>query len=72
MAVRILIDESRCCGAGACVLAAPQVFDQRDDDGVVILLNESPPAELLPGVRKAAQLCPGLAIRLHDDDEQAT
>jgi hypothetical protein len=29
-------------GAGSCVLIAPEVFDQREDDGIVILLNAEP------------------------------
>jgi ferredoxin len=28
---------------GHCVLAAPEVFDQRDDDGIVVLLMEERP-----------------------------
>ncbi|UBU10220.1 ferredoxin [Nonomuraea gerenzanensis] len=29
--------DSECCGAGDCVLLAPEVFDRRDDDGIVLL-----------------------------------
>lgn len=39
----IHIDQEKCCGAGHCVLAAPEVFDQRDEDGIVILLDAAPP-----------------------------
>ncbi len=48
--MKITIDHDKCCGAGTCVLLAPDVFDQRDDDGIVILLDERPSAELHPVV----------------------
>jgi ferredoxin len=63
--MRVLVDENRCCGAGQCVLAAPKVFDQRDD-GIVSLLNEAPPKELYAAVREAASVCPGAAISLEE------
>lgn len=62
-ALRVTIDESRCCGAGQCVLVAPQVFDQRHD-GVVSLVDATPPHELHAEVRKAVDLCPTRAISL--------
>ncbi|MFI9388083.1 ferredoxin [Kutzneria sp. NPDC052558] len=60
--MNISIDEVKCVGAGQCVLAAPEVFDQRDDDGIAVLLDESPGDELLPQVEDAAGRCPALAI----------
>jgi ferredoxin len=48
------------------VLLAPDVFDQRDEDGVVVLLQENPPGELHEDVRQAARVCPSLAIRLEE------
>ena len=39
--MKVTIDEEKCCGAGTCVMVAPEVFDQRDEDGVVILLDLS-------------------------------
>lgn len=62
--MRIRIDQDKCCGAGQCVLAAPEVFDQRDNDGVVLLLIESPPESARADVERAARLCPALAIRI--------
>jgi ferredoxin len=40
--MRVELDEPKCVAAGQCVMAAPEVFDQRDDDGVAILLEEQP------------------------------
>ncbi|WP_409182958.1 ferredoxin [Amycolatopsis sp. VS8301801F10] len=62
--MKVAIDQSRCVGAGQCVLVAPEVFDQRDDDGIVLLLQENPPAELHAKAKEAAQLCPALAIEV--------
>lgn len=60
----IRIDQEKCCGAGHCVLAAPDVFDQRDEDGIVVVLDAEPPAELHQAVQDAAAVCPAAAIRL--------
>lgn len=56
------IDMARCVGAGVCVLAAPEVFDQNDDDGTVIVLNANPSPELVASVRDAAARCPAAVI----------
>ncbi|GAA0643502.1 ferredoxin [Kutzneria viridogrisea] len=64
--MKVLIDQDKCVGAGQCVLAAPDVFDQRDEDGIVVLLQEYPPAELHEDVRQAARICPALAIELDE------
>ncbi|WP_329453918.1 ferredoxin [Streptomyces sp. NBC_01497] len=62
--MNISIDFDKCCGAGQCVLAAPDVFDQRDDDGVVVLLHPRPSAEQEENVRQAAALCPAAVIKV--------
>lgn len=64
--MRIEIDEDRCIGAGQCVLAADDLFDQRDEDGVVALLEESPAPERQEAARQAATLCPAAAITLRE------
>ncbi|WP_234317430.1 ferredoxin, partial [Streptomyces stelliscabiei] len=40
--MRVELDEPKCVASGQCVMASPEVFDQRDDDGVAILLVEHP------------------------------
>ncbi len=65
--MKVRVDEEKCIGAGHCVLAAPDVFDQRDDDGIVVLLEPEPASELYEEVRKAAALCPALAIEIDED-----
>lgn len=66
MAIKIHVDEHKCVGAGQCVMTAPEVFDQREEDGVVILLQDHADNGLEPAVRKAAKLCPALAIRVEE------
>ena len=63
--MRVIVDTEKCCGAGQCVMIAPKVFDQRDD-GIVKLLDETPPKELHVAVREAATVCPGSAIRVDE------
>jgi len=62
--MKVSIDEDKCCGAGQCVMLAPEVFDQRDDDGVAVLIDPEPPERLHPTVREAAGVCPAAAIQL--------
>ncbi|MER7693939.1 ferredoxin [Streptomyces sp. NPDC097610] len=64
--MKVVVDEEKCVAAGQCVAAAADVFDQREDDGIVVLLNEKPSAELADDVRNAAAVCPALAIRIEE------
>ncbi|WP_327292738.1 ferredoxin [Streptomyces sp. NBC_01198] len=61
---RAHVDRDVCVGAGQCVLAAPEVFDQSDEDGLSYVLVDRVPAELAPAVRDAAVRCPARAVRL--------
>ncbi|MER5441543.1 ferredoxin [Streptomyces sp. NPDC002790] len=60
--MNITIDEDKCVGAGQCVLVAPDVFDQRDEDGVAVLLSEETPEQERPRVEEAGRICPAAAI----------
>jgi len=64
--MKVTVDTNKCIAAGQCVLNAPDVFDQRDEDGVVVLLNPNPPADLAVDVQRAATLCPALAVTVED------
>lgn len=62
--MKIVIDARICIGAGNCVLLAPNVFDQRETDGIVTLLQANPSAAEQDTVRKAVHQCPSGAIRI--------
>ena len=64
--MKVTVDQEKCCGAGTCVLVAPDVFDQGEDDGIVILLDPTPAPELHAAVREAASVCPAVAIMLSE------
>ena len=64
--MRVAVDQDRCIAAGQCVATAPDVFDQRDEDGVVVLLKAAPGADEEDDVRRAAGVCPALAIQIQD------
>lgn len=60
--MRIRIYPEKCIGVGQCVVAAPDFFQQNDDDGIAYLLRDDIPAERREAVLSAARLCPTLAI----------
>lgn len=64
--MKVVIDQDKCIASGLCVLAVPDVFDQREEDGVVLLLDENTPAELDADVRQAATVCPSGAITVEE------
>lgn len=64
--MHVSLEPSRCIGAGQCVLNAPEVFDQNEDDGIVVLLESNPGNDQEEATRHAARLCPAEAIVLDD------
>ncbi|MGW0809687.1 ferredoxin [Nonomuraea sp. NPDC002799] len=64
--MKVIVDEVKCCGAGQCVLIAPEVFDQNEDDGIVVLLEAEPGEDQHALVREAAAVCPAAAIVVHE------
>lgn len=58
----VVADENACCGSGQCVVAAPDVFDQRDEDGIVTVLQSRPPESLREAVAVAVGACPAQAL----------
>jgi ferredoxin len=64
--LRVKVNQDVCVGAGLCVLSTAEVFDQRDEDGVVKLRQTEPPAELYEKVLSAVRKCPSRAISVED------
>jgi ferredoxin len=64
--MKVTVEQDKCVSAGNCVAHAPQVFDQDEDDGTVILLDAAPAGDLAGAVREAAAACPAMAIHVED------
>ena len=65
--MRIRTFPEKCIGVGQCVVAAPDIFAQNDDDGIVYMLHDDITPERREAVIAAARLCPTLAIVLEAD-----
>lgn len=65
--MKVSVDRRVCMGAGSCKQLAPEVFDQNEEDGIVVLLAEVPASGLEAAVRKAAKCCPSGAIRVVEE-----
>ncbi len=65
--MRIEIFPEKCIGVGQCVVAAPDLFEQNEDDGIVYLVREDASEDRRDAAIAAARLCPTLAIVVHDN-----
>ncbi|MGI5351676.1 ferredoxin [Streptomyces sp. CA-250714] len=64
--LRVTANSDTCAVSSLCVYRLPGVFDQ-DEDGLVLVLDETPPGELHEEVRRAARGCPTKSIRVTED-----
>ena len=60
--MHITTDAEACVGSGQCALALPEVFDQDDAEGTVIVVDADPPEEFHRDVHEAVSRCPVRAI----------
>ncbi|MCL5103704.1 MAG: ferredoxin [Armatimonadetes bacterium] len=65
MAYRIVVDRERCQGIGACVGAAPDVFEM-DREGKAIVINAEGADD--DTILEAAEACPLEAIKLYNEE----
>ena len=68
--MKVEIEPDKCIASGQCVLIAQTVFDQNEDDGIVVL-HSGATSEVVAdadgeAVRSAARICPARAIHVHD------
>ncbi|WP_372406299.1 ferredoxin [Streptomyces luteireticuli] len=72
MSGQVRVHRPLCAGSGNCVMAAPEVFDQDDTEGLVLVRNEWPDEELTGSVERAVQLCPvgAIAFRRRKEPER--
>jgi ferredoxin len=64
--MHVEVDVPRCVASGQCVLIAPDVFDQRDEDGKVVLLTAEPDPVAHAAVHESALVCPAAAIKVDE------
>jgi ferredoxin len=69
--VRVVAYTQKCIASGNCVLACSDVFEQRDSDGTVHVLNERPALVLLAKVRQVVDLCPAQVFTIEDEANEA-
>ncbi|GAB3441000.1 ferredoxin [Streptomonospora sediminis] len=62
--MHVTVDRRVCIGAGQCALAAPDVFDQDDDEGLAVVLQEAPGEDRREAAEMAADTCPSGAVRI--------
>lgn len=65
-AARLSVDRDACRGAGQCAYNAPDLFDQDEEEGLVVLLDAEPAPGRLPSARRAADACPNRVIVLSE------
>jgi ferredoxin len=64
--MKIEADREICCSSGMCVLTAPDLFDQDEEDGRVMVLAQPEDKAQEDLARQAAQLCPSRAISVQE------
>ncbi|MEV6773516.1 ferredoxin [Nocardia sp. NPDC051030] len=64
--MKVAVSQDKCIAAGQCTLHAEAVFEQNEDDGLVVLLEQHPAAEHAEAVRTAARFCPAQAIQIDE------
>jgi ferredoxin len=55
-------DRDVCIGSGLCVLRLPEVFDQSEDEGTVVLLRTGLEPGQEAAVLEAVEACPSRAL----------
>lgn len=69
--MEVRVDRERCVASGLCMVHVPEVFDQSDEDGKVLLNTPMPEAALIGAVQAAVARCPNRAITLRKQAETA-
>ncbi len=65
--MKVTVNHDRCEGHGKCVMAAPKVFDLREDDLSYVILEDIP-EKMRDDVDNAIRLCPRQAIDWREED----
>lgn len=60
--MRIEVDQAKCCGFGACIIAAPDLFDLSEETNLAFSLVEVVPDAARSQLEAAIAECPTAAI----------
>ncbi|MGV3759259.1 MAG: ferredoxin [Actinomycetota bacterium] len=64
--MKIIVDRDLCQGHGVCESEAPEVFSV-SKDGVLTVLDETPPESQRAAVELAVRYCPTHALSIEED-----
>lgn len=64
--MRIVADYDKCSGLGMCEAEAPDLFEVQDD-GSLLILDETPGSDQREAAEAACAACPTEALSLVDD-----
>lgn len=71
--MRVNADRDRCVGGGLCTHTAPNLFDQDEKDGRVLLLGQGHlTAADVEAAGQAVALCPAAALSLREGGDGTT
>jgi sterol 14-demethylase len=62
----VVVDRDRCQGHGVCESEAPEVFSV-SKQGVLTVLEGSPPESVRSQIEQAVSFCPTGALRIEED-----
>lgn len=65
-AMKVRHNKAKCALSGMCALTAPDVFEQDQEDGTIIVLQPEPPPAMQEAARDAAEICPTGAIDIEE------
>ncbi|GAB3433197.1 ferredoxin [Flindersiella endophytica] len=65
--MRIRVRRELCASSGMCALTAPDLFDQDEDDGRVVLREGARRSDFPAEAREAVLRCPSGALALEED-----
>lgn len=69
--MRVTVDRSRCEGHALCVAVAPDVYDIDGEAVAVVRTGPEVPDHLQQSASYGADMCPVMAVLVHDQNEHA-
>lgn len=66
--MKVVVDRDLCQGHGVCESEAPEVFSV-SKQGVLTIVQESPPTSLRVQIEQAVRFCPTAALRIEEEEE---